>query len=124
MSSRFKAGIGYMVVLFIALTSYAAAVGIDRTVSGGRERFLQGQVLAERCLDKGFCYLDEYDRDNAILLTSDRMVYRLRSNRVPGWKLDQAYGNQVFVKGVVRGNVLLVNDLVGGGKAKLSKACL
>lgn len=124
MSPRLTGLAGYLFVAFFTLTSYAAAVGIDKTVSAGKERFVQGQVLAEACLRKGYCYLDEYDRGAAILLTSERTIYRLRPNRIPEWKLDQAYGQQVFVKGIVRGDVFLVNDLAGGGKAELSKACL
>lgn len=119
-----KGAKGYLSVLLLALVFYVVAAGINAAVSAGGERFLQGQVLAKSCLTKGYCYLDDYGRDDVMLLTSDRMLYRLEANRVPEWKLAQTFGQSVFVKGVVRGGVILVNDLAGGGRAKLSKACL
>ncbi len=118
--------VGYAVVVVLAAAGFAAAGAADDVVWGGGERLLQGEVTSMACLReaKGYCALDQYDRDDVVLFTSTRKVFRLEPHRIPAWRLDQVFGQPVFVKGLVRGDSLLVNDVAGGEKTAISKSCL
>ncbi len=93
-----------------------------------RESLLQGQVLTERCLAEGrlsACYIEWTNNSPIVLFTGDRKLYRIELHRAAQWKLDNAFGKQVVLKGIIKGNKIMVNDIaVMSGKKKLSKACL
>lgn len=85
----------------------------------------KGTLTTERCLKTPLCYLEWYDQSSLVLFTGKRTIYHLESNEVPKWKFNSGFGKQVAIKGVLKGNKIIVNDLIpleGGGK--MSKACL
>ena len=85
----------------------------------------KGVLTTEKCLKTPVCYLEWYDQSSLVLFTGKRTVYHLEANEVPKWKFNSGFGKQVAIKGVLKGNKIMVNDLLpleGGGK--MSKACL
>ncbi|MBI3600370.1 MAG: hypothetical protein HY097_06980 [Nitrospinae bacterium] len=85
----------------------------------------KGTLTTERCLKSPVCYLEWYDPSSLILFTGKRTVYHLKVNEIPKWKFGSGFGKQVAIKGILKGNKIIVNDLLpleGGGK--MSKACL
>ena len=103
-------------------------ITIAAGIAEGKESLLQGQVLTERCLAEGrlsACYIEWTSNSPIVLFTGDRKLYRIELHRAAQWKLDNAFGKQVVLKGIIKGNKIMVNDIaVMGGKKKLSKACL
>lgn len=86
----------------------------------------KGTLTTEKCLKSPTCYLEWYkDPSSLVLFTGKRTVYHLAANEIPKWKFNSGFGKQVAIKGVLKGNKILVNDIIpleGGGK--MSKACL
>ncbi|MBI5042936.1 MAG: hypothetical protein HZC10_03720 [Nitrospirae bacterium] len=117
----------YNRILKIALSAFFF-ITIAAGIAEGKDALLQGQILSERCLAEGrlsACFIEWTNKSPVVLFTGDRKLYRIELHRAAQWKLDNAFGKQVVVKGVVKGNKIMVNDIaVLGGKRKLSKACL
>ncbi|HAP66838.1 MAG TPA: hypothetical protein DCQ99_03290 [Nitrospinae bacterium] len=85
----------------------------------------KGVLTTEKCLKTPVCYLEWYDQSSLVLFTGKRTIYHLEANEIPKWKFDSGFGKQVAIKGVLKGNKIMVNDIIpleGGGK--MSKACL
>ena len=86
----------------------------------------KGTLTTEKCLKEPVCYLEWYkDPSSLVLFTPKRTVYHLEANEIPKWKFNSGFGKQVAIKGILKGNKILVNDIIpleGGGK--MSKACL
>lgn len=103
-------------------------ITIAAGIAEGKETLLQGQILTEKCLAAGMlsaCYIEWTSKSPVVLFTGDRKLYRIELNRLAQWKLDNAFGKQVVIKGVIKGTKIMANDIaVLGGKKKLSKACL
>ncbi|MFZ3089551.1 MAG: hypothetical protein WA240_02915 [Nitrospirota bacterium] len=120
-----KIGLSALFIITIAITLIISAVPAE---AAKRESLLQGQVLTERCLAEGrlsACYIEWTSNSPIVLFTGDRKLYRIELHRAAQWKLDNAFGKQVVLKGIIKGNKIMVNDIaVMGGKKKLSKACL
>lgn len=117
----------YNRILKIGLSAFFF-ITIAAGIAEGNEALLHGQLLSERCLSEGrlsACYLESVSTGKTVLFTGDRRLYKIEIGRIAQWKLDNAFGKMVAVKGVVKGNRIMVNDIaVMGGKKKLSKACL
>ena len=86
----------------------------------------KGTLTTEKCLKEPVCYLEWYkDPSSLVLFTQKRTIYHLEANEIPKWKFNSGFGKQVAIKGILKGNKILVNDIIpleGGGK--MSKACL
>jgi len=86
----------------------------------------KGTLTTEKCLKEPVCYLEWYkDPSSLVLFTPKRTIYHLEVNEIPKWKFNSGFGKQVAIKGILKGNKILVNDIIpleGGGK--MSKACL
>lgn len=107
----------------VILVLIAFFFGSARTSKG--EIAMTAQLSAEKCAKGGTCNLENHANSPMVILTSNRTLYHIELNRAPRWKLDEGFGKRVAVKGIIKGNKLLLNDLAvleGGGK--LSKACL
>lgn len=104
----------------VFILSYAAA-----EKETGAIIVMKGLLTTQKCMKSPACYLEWYDPSSLVLFTAKRTAYRVEANDVPQWKFASAFGKQTAVKGLLKGNRILVNDLIpleGGGK--LSKACL
>jgi hypothetical protein len=98
---------------------------VNNKIAGNEIIVAKGALTTERCLKEPACYLEWYDPSSLVIFTAKRTVYHLDTKEIPGWKLNSGFGRQVAIKGILKGNKLIVNDLLsleGGGK--LSKACL
>ncbi|OGW07643.1 MAG: hypothetical protein A2W75_02345 [Nitrospinae bacterium RIFCSPLOWO2_12_39_15] len=92
----------------------------------GKIIVVKGALTTEKCLKEPVCYLEWYkDPSSLVIFTGKRTIYHLEANEIPRWKFNSGFGKQVAIKGILKGNKILVNDIIpleGGGK--MSKACL
>jgi hypothetical protein len=96
--------------------------------AAGNEVLLRGQLLNEKCLMEGkltTCSLGDLGDSPWVIFTGARTLYKVVLHRTTQWKLDNGFGKQVIIKGILKGHKILVNDVapLEGGK-KMSKACL
>ncbi|MBI3355117.1 MAG: hypothetical protein HY034_09565 [Nitrospirae bacterium] len=115
-------------LFFITAITITLIISAGSAEAAKREALLQGQILTEKCLSAGrlsACYIEWTSKSPVVLFTGDRKLYRIELHRLAQWKLDNAFGKQVVLKGIIKGNKIMANDIaVLGGKKKLSKACL
>jgi hypothetical protein len=96
--------------------------------AAGNEVLIRGQLVSEKCVSEGklsACYLKDLGDSPWVVFTGARKLYRVVLHRAAQWKLDNGFGKQVVIKGILKGNKILVNDLAPlEGARKMSKACL
>lgn len=114
-----------LIIMLLFLSTFTAVQTAD---AGENETLLKGQLVTEKCMTDGRlsdCFLKESDNSPWVIFTGDKKLYKVVRNRVARWKLDSGFGKQVVLKGILKGNKILVNDAAAleGGK-KMSKSCL
>jgi hypothetical protein len=122
-----KNRIGYKIFLYLLFLT-AGSLFLSSAATGeetGKIIIVKGALTTERCLKTPLCYLEWYDPSSLVIFTGKRTVYHLEANEIPRWKFNSGFGKQVAIKGILKGNKIMVNDLIPleGGK-KMSKACL
>ncbi len=113
-----------LTVLFL-LSIFVAAQTAE---AAGTEVLIRGLLVSEKCVSEGklsACYLIELGDSPRVVFTAARKLYKIVLHRAARWKLDNGFGKQVVIKGILKGNKILVNDLAPlEGAKKMSKACL
>ncbi len=111
------------VVMMLFLLSLSAAAW-----AAGKEVLIRGQLVSEKCMADGRltdCTLEDSGDSPWVIFTADKKLYKVELRRAPQWKLDSGFGKQVVVKGILKGNKILVNDAAAlEGAKKMSKSCL
>ncbi len=114
-----------MMIMFFSLS---VAAGAGAAWASDREVLIRGQLVSEKCMADGRltdCSLEDSGDSPWVIFTTDKKLYRVELNRAPQWKLDSGFGKQVVLKGILRGNRILVNDAAAlEGAKKMSKSCL
>ncbi len=114
--------------LVIVLFLLSMPVGVRTAQARGTEVLIRGQLISEKCMTDGRltdCSIEDSGDSPWVIFTSDKKLYRIVRNRAPQWKLDSGFGKQVVIKGILKGNKILVNDAAAlEGAKKMSKSCL
>ncbi|OGW09041.1 MAG: hypothetical protein A3F81_03095 [Nitrospinae bacterium RIFCSPLOWO2_12_FULL_39_93] len=114
-----------ILLLFLLVSGLLFIPSITTGEETGKIIVAKGTLTTEKCLKEPLCYLEWYGQYALVLFTGKRTQYHIEANEVPKWKFDAGFGKQVAIKGILKGNKILVNDIIpleGGGK--MSKACL
>jgi hypothetical protein len=124
MEKRIMKFINIIVVLFLLSILMAA----QNAEAAGNEVLISGQLVNEKCLMEGrlsACSLGELGNSPWVVFTGARKLYKVVPHRTAQWKLDNGFGKQVIIKGILKGHKILVNDVAPlEGSKKMSKACL
>lgn len=105
------------------ILSLVVAVAPSAHLSASEFTIMQGRLLDEDCLlaKKNPCLLENFTGKRLVLLTLDEVPYKIQPQGVADFKLNNAYGQVVVVKGMKQGNTIMVADLFRPEKA-LTKA--
>ncbi len=114
--------------LMIMLFFLSITAGVRTAQAMGTEVLIRGQLVSEKCMTDGRltdCSIEDSGDSPWVIFTSDKKLYKIVLNRVAQWKLDSGFGKQVVIKGILKGNKILVNDAAAlEGAKKMSKSCL
>ena len=112
----------------IAFFLFSIPAAVQTAEAGENEVLIKGQLVTEKCIKEGRlsgCYLKESEDSPWVIFTGDKKLYKIVRNRAAQWKLDSGFGKQVVIKGILKGNKILVNDAAAlEGSKKMSKSCL
>ncbi|NOZ70210.1 MAG: hypothetical protein GXP46_13440 [Deferribacteres bacterium] len=117
-----------LTALMIVVFLLSVTAGAETGWAAGKEVLLRGQLVSEKCMADGRltdCSLEDSGDSPWVIFTTDKKLYKVELNRAPQWKLDSGFGKQVVLKGILKGNKILVNDAAAlEGAKKMSKSCL
>lgn len=105
------------------ILSFIVAVAPAAHLSASEFTIMQGRLIDEDCLlaKKNPCPLENFTGQRLVLLTLDEVAYRIQPQGIADFKLNNAYGQVVVVKGMKQGDTIRVADLFRPEKA-LTKA--